>query len=74
MARVITLHWKIGYSEGQDDENLLEPGIDDIQPNAQESILYVMGAGECRIPLPTTTTITMEESHHSPINTTTVPE
>jgi hypothetical protein len=37
----LTLHWKIGYSEGQNDENLPEGGIDDIQPNGEESIIIL---------------------------------
>jgi hypothetical protein len=28
-------HWKIGYSEVQNDDNLPEAGIDDIQPKVR---------------------------------------
>jgi hypothetical protein len=63
------------YSEGQNDENLPEAGIDDIQPNGEESII-TLWEWESGIPLPTTTTTTntMEESPHSPMNRTTIPE
>jgi hypothetical protein len=75
MARV-NLTLEKGYSEGQNDENHLpEAGIDDIQPNDEESII-TLWEWESGIPLPTTTTTTMEESPPSPMNTTTttVPE
>ena len=67
----VNLAVEIDYSEEHNDEHLPEAGIDDIQPNDQKSII-TPGEWESGIPLPTTTTIIMEESPPSPMNTTTV--
>ena len=51
----------MGHSEGQNDENLPEVGVDDIQLNREESIM-TLREWESGILLPTSTTTTMEEA------------
>jgi hypothetical protein len=51
----------MGHSEGQNDENLPEVGVDDIQLNRQESIM-TLWEWESGILLSTSTTATMEEA------------